>query len=82
MGGTWKTGGWMWNGASFLCGNFCEDCNCIQNSCKIFVEVLRKIVYFFYNKQVPIYIAEITPKNLRGGFTTVHQVKLKNLETS
>lgn len=25
-------------------------------------------------KQVPIYIAEITPKNLRGGFTTVNQV--------
>ncbi|KHN43255.1 Sugar transporter ERD6-like 5 [Glycine soja] len=23
---------------------------------------------------VPVYIAEITPKNLRGGFTTVHQV--------
>lgn len=25
--------------------------------------------------QVPVYIAEITPKDLRGGFTTVHQVK-------
>lgn len=24
---------------------------------------------------VPVYIAEITPKNLRGGFTAVHQVK-------
>lgn len=28
--------------------------------------------------QVPIYIAEITPKNLRGGFTTVHQVEQKS----
>ncbi|PON85517.1 Major facilitator, sugar transporter-like [Trema orientale] len=27
-------------------------------------------------KQVPIYIAEITPKNLRGGFTTVHQLMI------
>lgn len=26
-------------------------------------------------KQVPVYIAEITPKNLRGGFATTHQVK-------
>ncbi|KAL2661382.1 hypothetical protein GLYMA_03G241000v4 [Glycine max] len=25
---------------------------------------------------VPIYIAEITPKNLRGGFTTVHQLMI------
>lgn len=25
---------------------------------------------------VPVYIAEITPKNLRGGFTTVHQLML------
>ena len=25
-------------------------------------------------KQVPVYIAEITPKNLRGGFTAVNQV--------
>ncbi|KAJ6974423.1 hypothetical protein NC653_030508 [Populus alba x Populus x berolinensis] len=25
---------------------------------------------------IPIYIAEITPKNLRGGFTTVHQAKI------
>ncbi|KAL1188146.1 Sugar transporter ERD6-like 5 [Cardamine amara subsp. amara] len=25
---------------------------------------------------VPVYIAEITPKNLRGGFTTVHQVMI------
>ncbi|TQD86228.1 hypothetical protein C1H46_028245 [Malus baccata] len=25
---------------------------------------------------VPIYIAEITPKNLQGGFTTVHQAKI------
>jgi SP family facilitated glucose transporter-like MFS transporter 8 len=24
--------------------------------------------------QVPVYIAEITPKGLRGGFTTVHQL--------
>lgn len=29
--------------------------------------------------QVPVYIAEITPKNLRGGFTNVHQVKKKTL---
>lgn len=27
-----------------------------------------------YSKQVPVYIAEITPKNLRGGFTAVNQV--------
>lgn len=26
------------------------------------------------SKQVPVYIAEITPKNLRGGFTAVNQV--------
>ncbi|GMY39319.1 sugar transporter ERD6-like 5 isoform X2 [Fagus crenata] len=26
--------------------------------------------------KVPVYIAEITPKNLRGGFTTVHQLML------
>ncbi|XP_040372586.1 sugar transporter ERD6-like 5 isoform X3 [Rosa chinensis] len=26
--------------------------------------------------KVPIYIAEITPKNLRGGFTTVHQLMI------
>lgn len=25
-------------------------------------------------KKVPIYVAEITPKNLRGAFTTAHQV--------
>lgn len=33
--------------------------------------------------QVPVYIAEITPKNLRGGFTALHEVhvqlKIKNL---
>lgn len=29
-------------------------------------------------KQVPVYIAEITPKNLRGGFTTVNQVQKKS----
>lgn len=28
-------------------------------------------------KQVPVYIAEITPKNLRGGFTTLHTVNPK-----
>ncbi|KAA8545061.1 hypothetical protein F0562_019840 [Nyssa sinensis] len=27
-------------------------------------------------KQVPVYIAEITPKDLRGGFATVHQVMI------
>ncbi|KAH7666897.1 Sugar/inositol transporter protein [Dioscorea alata] len=27
-------------------------------------------------KQVPVYIAEITPKNLRGGFTTVNQLMI------
>ncbi|KAF8038811.1 hypothetical protein BT93_B1383 [Corymbia citriodora subsp. variegata] len=26
--------------------------------------------------KVPVYIAEITPKNLRGGFTTVHQLMI------
>ncbi|XP_030934190.1 sugar transporter ERD6-like 5 isoform X3 [Quercus lobata] len=29
---------------------------------------------------VPIYIAEITPKKLRGGFTTVHQVRQNSYE--
>lgn len=27
-----------------------------------------------FHTQVPVYIAEITPKNLRGAFTTVNQV--------
>jgi len=26
------------------------------------------------SEQVPVYISEITPKNLRGGFATVNQV--------
>lgn len=30
------------------------------------------------SKQVPVYIAEITPKNLRGGFAAVNQVKERN----
>ncbi|KAL1326153.1 hypothetical protein AAHE18_13G208500 [Arachis hypogaea] len=25
---------------------------------------------------VPVYVAEVTPKNLRGGFTTVHQLMI------
>ena len=32
------------------------------------------------SNQVPICIAEITPKNLQGGFTTVHQVRKKSHE--
>ena len=31
-------------------------------------------------KQVPVYIAEITPKNIRGGFTTVNQVLFRTSE--
>jgi hypothetical protein len=27
------------------------------------------------SEQVPVYISEITPKNLRGGFATVNQVR-------
>lgn len=37
--------------------------------------LLGKDICAHISKQVPVYIAEITPKNLRGGFTTVHQVK-------
>ena len=29
---------------------------------------------FAASEQVPVYISEITPKNLRGGFATVNQV--------
>lgn len=29
---------------------------------------------FVVSEQVPVYISEITPKNLRGGFATVNQV--------
>ena len=46
----------------------------------IIFHVNNKIYYVSDSNQVPIYIAEITPKNLRGGFTTVHQVKQKSYE--
>lgn len=37
----------------------------------------KKIIILlqWYGEQVPVFIAEITPKNLRGGLTTVNQVR-------
>ncbi|XP_040372587.1 sugar transporter ERD6-like 5 isoform X4 [Rosa chinensis] len=38
--------------------------------------VSGKMADYIGRRGVPIYIAEITPKNLRGGFTTVHQLMI------
>ncbi|RWW34700.1 hypothetical protein GW17_00000520 [Ensete ventricosum] len=39
------------------------------------IGLLSYVIIFTNSKQVPVYIAEITPKNLRGGFAAVNQVK-------
>lgn len=44
------------------------------------IDVQDKVKCILVFNQVPVYIAEITPKNLRGGFTTVHQVEPKSLK--
>lgn len=70
MARSWKAVGGIWDGSPFLRGNFFRA---LQFK---FSYSLRKQIKDYSNShtQVPVYIAEITPKNLRGGFTTVHQV--------
>lgn len=69
----WKTIDWIWDWNFFLCGNCIKiyKWNLIS---RFMTDKQIKRWSCCHSKQVPVYITEITPKNLRGGFTTVHQV--------
>lgn len=73
----WKIFSGMWNWGSFLRGNYCNIKLCTSNLISFSVFCLlcnhiRKIVVL----QVPVYIAEITPMNVRGAFTSLCQVDI------
>ena len=57
----------MWNWSSFICGDYNKQLHLV-----IFLNEFG--LNFVVPEQVPVYISEITPKNLRGGFATVNQV--------
>jgi hypothetical protein len=83
--GYWKTIDWSWSWAYYICGN----CIGFEDYIYIYIYILLLIFIFYWQNskmkwnfichsswQVPVYIAEITPKNHRGGFTSAQQVKL------
>lgn len=57
----------MWNWDSFICGYYKKQLHVLT----FFSDFSLN---FVVSEQVPVYISEITPKNLRGGFATVNQV--------
>lgn len=67
----WKTIARAWDWSYFLCGN-CNEIHISTFGFLISVTEISSLIHIV--KQVPVYIAEITPKNLRGGYTTIHQV--------
>jgi len=85
-----KIGHGIWNGSLFLCGN--SSLRTTQIWCsKLFYDNMldsihsddmrlslqfRLVNLFLICVQVPIFIAEITPKNLRGALTAVNQAKI------
>ena len=58
----------MWNSDSIICG----DSNKQLHVVTFFLNEFS--LNFVVSEQDPVYISEITPKNLRGGFATVNQV--------
>ncbi|XP_048323814.2 uncharacterized protein LOC132799253 isoform X3 [Ziziphus jujuba] len=63
----WKTSGRMWDGASYVVS---------YPNISIYFQLLVMCQMEIFVFQLPIMylnIAEITPKNLRGGFTAAHQ---------
>lgn len=58
----------MWNRDSVICG----DSNKQLHVVTLFLNEFS--LNSFASDQVPVYISEITSKNVRGGFATVNQV--------
>lgn len=88
--GHWKAGYRICNGSLFLCGAylFSLPCNLINAIWyKNYTSKFGDIPYYeFFNAcinnfdtmhdKVPVFIAEIAPKNLRGALTTINQVNI------
>lgn len=85
--GLWKASHWLWDWNFLLCGNVWPLNILILLSLCILAMPL--VFSFFFNEffmlklsklvniqqQVPVFIVEIAPKNLRGGLTTLNQVE-------
>lgn len=64
----WKivTGTRIWN--SELLGKI------VKHQYIMYLSALFFINFKYMARQTPVYVAEITPKNIRGGFSAAHQV--------
>jgi hypothetical protein len=68
--GSGKTVPWYWLWCYLLCGNS----SVLHFIVDLPISKTTNNDSFLILKQVPVYIAEITPKNLRGQFTSAYQV--------
>lgn len=72
----WKASNRIWNGSLFLCGMLVFptfECQLFE-----FIWFLSLLHSMFLCCKVPVFIAEIAPKNLRGSLTAANQVAIAN----